>query len=101
MERFTNAAFSFEVTDTAAAGRDGPEGVAIPLPGFPQDRCRLTNSCDLRSRPVRGLLLTHAEWDPHCYLGWRERGLDPPARHVDLLHPVDARGPPAISFQMS
>ena len=38
MERFTNAAFSFEVTDTAAAGRDGPEGVAILLHGFPQDR---------------------------------------------------------------
>jgi pimeloyl-ACP methyl ester carboxylesterase len=38
MERFTNAAFSFEVTDTAAAGRDGPQGVAILLHGFPQDR---------------------------------------------------------------
>ena len=38
MERFTNAAFSFEVTDTAAADRDGPEGVAILLHGFPQDR---------------------------------------------------------------
>ncbi len=38
MERFTNAAFSFEVTDTAAAGGDGPEGVAILLHGFPQDR---------------------------------------------------------------
>src|SRR5271154_4538377 len=38
MERFTNAAFSFEVTDTAAAGADGPEGVAILLHGFPQDR---------------------------------------------------------------
>ena len=38
MERFTNAAFSFEVTDTAAAGRDGPRGVAILLHGFPQDR---------------------------------------------------------------
>jgi pimeloyl-ACP methyl ester carboxylesterase len=33
-----NAAFSFEVTDTAAAGGDGPEGVAILLHGFPQDR---------------------------------------------------------------
>jgi pimeloyl-ACP methyl ester carboxylesterase len=38
MERFTNGAFSFEVTDTAAAGRDGPEGVVILLHGFPQDR---------------------------------------------------------------
>ena len=38
MERFTNAAFSFEVTDTAAAGGDGPESVAILLHGFPQDR---------------------------------------------------------------
>ena len=38
MERFTNAAFSFDVTDTAAAGGDGPEGVAILLHGFPQDR---------------------------------------------------------------
>ena len=38
MERFTNAAFSFEVADTAAAGGDGPEGVAILLHGFPQDR---------------------------------------------------------------
>ena len=41
MERFPSAAFSFEVTDTAAAGGDGPEGVAIVLHGFPQDRrCR-------------------------------------------------------------
>ena len=39
VERFTNAAFSFEVTDTPAVGRDGPEGVAILLHGFPQDRC--------------------------------------------------------------
>ena len=38
MERFTNAAFSFEVTDTAAAGRGGSAGVAIFLHGFPQDR---------------------------------------------------------------
>jgi pimeloyl-ACP methyl ester carboxylesterase len=38
MERFTNAAFSFEVTDAAAAGRDGAEAVAILLHGFPQDR---------------------------------------------------------------
>src|SRR5271170_7426411 len=38
MERFTSAAFSFEVTDTAAACGDGPEGVAILLHGFPQDR---------------------------------------------------------------
>ncbi|HEV3289754.1 MAG TPA: alpha/beta fold hydrolase, partial [Streptosporangiaceae bacterium] len=35
MERFTNAAFSFEVTD---AGGDGPEGVVVLLHGFPQDR---------------------------------------------------------------
>ena len=34
MERFTNAAFSFEVTDTAAASGDGPEGVAILLTAF-------------------------------------------------------------------
>ncbi len=38
MERFTNAAFSFEVTDAAAAGQDGAEAVAILLHGFPQDR---------------------------------------------------------------
>src|SRR5271155_2496349 len=38
MERFTNAAFSFEVTDTAPAGGHGPEGVAILLHGFPPDR---------------------------------------------------------------
>ena len=38
MERFTNAAFSFEVTDTPAAGGDGQKGVAILLHGFPQDR---------------------------------------------------------------
>jgi pimeloyl-ACP methyl ester carboxylesterase len=38
MERFTNAAFSSEVTDTAAAGGDGPEGVAILVHGFPQNR---------------------------------------------------------------
>jgi len=38
MERFTNAPFSFEVTDTAAAGPGGPEGVVIFLHGFPQDR---------------------------------------------------------------
>jgi pimeloyl-ACP methyl ester carboxylesterase len=38
VERFTSAAFSFEVTDTAAAGGHGPEGVAILLHGFPQDR---------------------------------------------------------------
>jgi len=38
MERFTNAAFSFEVTDTPAAGPGRPEGVAILLHGFPQDR---------------------------------------------------------------
>jgi len=38
VECFTNAAFSFEVTDTAAAGGHGPQGVAILLHGFPQDR---------------------------------------------------------------
>lgn len=38
MERFTNAAFSFEVTDTAAAGTSGPGGTVIVLHGFPQDR---------------------------------------------------------------
>ncbi len=34
MERFTNAAFSFEVTDTPAAGGDGPEG-RISTAGHP------------------------------------------------------------------
>jgi len=38
MERFTSAAFSFEVTDTPAAGVDGPKGTVIVLHGFPQDR---------------------------------------------------------------
>jgi pimeloyl-ACP methyl ester carboxylesterase len=38
MERFTGGAFSFEVTDANATGRDGPEDVAILLHGFPQDR---------------------------------------------------------------
>src|SRR6202453_1759578 len=38
MERFTSAAFSFEVTDIPAAGGDGPHGVAILLHGFPQAR---------------------------------------------------------------
>jgi pimeloyl-ACP methyl ester carboxylesterase len=38
MERFTNAAFSFEVADTPAAGVDAPKGTAIVLHGFPQDR---------------------------------------------------------------
>jgi pimeloyl-ACP methyl ester carboxylesterase len=38
MERFTNAAFSFEVSDTAASGGDGPECAVILLHGFPQDR---------------------------------------------------------------
>ena len=38
MERFTSGAFSFEVTDTAAAGGATPGGVAILLHGFPQDR---------------------------------------------------------------
>jgi pimeloyl-ACP methyl ester carboxylesterase len=37
MERFANAAFSFEVSDTAASG-GGPGGVVILLHGFPQDR---------------------------------------------------------------
>jgi pimeloyl-ACP methyl ester carboxylesterase len=38
MERFTNAAFSFEVTDTPASGGNGSEPAAILLHGFPQDR---------------------------------------------------------------
>ncbi len=38
MERFTNAAFSFEVTDTVVGGQGGTRGVAIFLHGFPQDR---------------------------------------------------------------
>jgi len=38
MDRFTSAAFSFEVTDTPAATANGPAGVAILLHGFPQDR---------------------------------------------------------------
>jgi len=38
MERFTNAAFSFDVTDTPAAGQEKPGGVVILLHGFPQDR---------------------------------------------------------------
>jgi pimeloyl-ACP methyl ester carboxylesterase len=38
MERFTNAAFSFEVSDTAAFSGDGPGGAVILLHGFPQDR---------------------------------------------------------------
>jgi pimeloyl-ACP methyl ester carboxylesterase len=38
MERFTNAAFSFEVTDTPAAGPAGAERAVILLHGFPQDR---------------------------------------------------------------
>jgi pimeloyl-ACP methyl ester carboxylesterase len=38
MERFTNAAFSFEVTDAPAAGTAGPKGTVIVLHGFPQDR---------------------------------------------------------------
>jgi pimeloyl-ACP methyl ester carboxylesterase len=37
MERFTNAGFSFEVSDTAAAGGAGPESAVILLHGFPQD----------------------------------------------------------------
>jgi len=38
MESFTNAGFSFEVSDTGAAGRDKPDGTVILLHGFPQDR---------------------------------------------------------------
>jgi pimeloyl-ACP methyl ester carboxylesterase len=38
MDRFTNAAFSFDVTDTPAAGQEKPGGVVILLHGFPQDR---------------------------------------------------------------
>src|SRR5271170_8479231 len=38
MECFTNAGFSFEVSDTAASGGDGSERVVILLHGFPQDR---------------------------------------------------------------
>jgi pimeloyl-ACP methyl ester carboxylesterase len=38
MECFTNAGFSFEVSDTAASGGDGQERVVILLHGFPQDR---------------------------------------------------------------
>jgi pimeloyl-ACP methyl ester carboxylesterase len=38
MECFTNAAFSFDVSDTAASGGNGPERVVILLHGFPQDR---------------------------------------------------------------
>jgi pimeloyl-ACP methyl ester carboxylesterase len=38
MERFTNAAFSFEVSDSAGSGGGGPECAVILLHGFPQDR---------------------------------------------------------------
>jgi pimeloyl-ACP methyl ester carboxylesterase len=38
VERFTNAAFSFAVSDTAASAGDGPGGAVILLHGFPQDR---------------------------------------------------------------
>ncbi|HEY0718668.1 MAG TPA: alpha/beta fold hydrolase [Streptosporangiaceae bacterium] len=38
MERFRNAGFSFEVSDTGAAGGDGPESFIVALHGFPQDR---------------------------------------------------------------
>jgi pimeloyl-ACP methyl ester carboxylesterase len=41
VERFSNAAFSFEVSDTGVAGQDGGDGAAetvILLHGFPQDR---------------------------------------------------------------
>jgi pimeloyl-ACP methyl ester carboxylesterase len=51
MERFTNAAFTFEVTDTAG---DGQADVVIFLHGFPQDRHswdRVTSA--LAGRPYR------------------------------------------------
>jgi pimeloyl-ACP methyl ester carboxylesterase len=38
MEGFTNAGFSFEVSDTAASGGDEPGCAVILLHGFPQDR---------------------------------------------------------------
>jgi pimeloyl-ACP methyl ester carboxylesterase len=38
MERFGNAAFSFEVTDTPSAGGGGTGQVAVLLHGFPEDR---------------------------------------------------------------
>jgi pimeloyl-ACP methyl ester carboxylesterase len=38
MDRFSNAAFSFDVSDTGLTGGDGPGRVAILLHGFPQDR---------------------------------------------------------------
>ena len=83
MERFTNAAFSFEVTDTAAACGDGPEGVAILFYGFPQDRhCwdRVTSALagggyrvlapDLRGDPPRpatpGPRTGTPSWRPTC-----------------------------------
>src|ERR1700761_7847998 len=38
MERFSNAMFSFEVSDTGPAGAVGSRGTVILLHGFPQDR---------------------------------------------------------------
>ena len=38
MERFSNAMFSFEVSDTGPAGGVGSRGTVILLHGFPQDR---------------------------------------------------------------
>ena len=38
VERFTNAGFSFEVTDTPAADGGGAGQVAVLLHGFPEDR---------------------------------------------------------------
>ena len=38
MERFGNAGFSFEVTDTPSAGGGGAGQVAVLLHGFPEDR---------------------------------------------------------------
>jgi pimeloyl-ACP methyl ester carboxylesterase len=38
MEHFTHAGFSFEVTDTPAAGGGGSGQVAVLLHGFPEDR---------------------------------------------------------------
>ena len=38
MERFGNAGFSFEVTDTSSAAGGGGGQVAVLLHGFPEDR---------------------------------------------------------------
>jgi len=38
MQRFTNGAFTFEVTETPAVGDGGPGSTVILLHGFPQDR---------------------------------------------------------------